>query len=191
MVARVADTLALEQLYARVSAALPGVPQPFGWREKPRHGQTPRIIWQPGDPLGALGKIGGAKWPGRFPARPLGTLGELFTVWIHAMDPANPRDEFLQYKAARLLFDDWYAAVYHAARGTFEVLSSNWEVEHNEGRYGACIRVLGRIDAMLPDTQRERAPTDTGAVITPVLYDPFQPDLPDLDYTPDAPITVP
>jgi hypothetical protein len=167
----VADTLALENLYTQVVAALPGVPQPFGWREKPRHGEAARIVWQPGDPLGALGNIKGAeaKQPGRFPKRPLGTLHELFTVWIHAADLTKPRDEVAQYKATRLLFDEWYAAVYRIARGTFQIKSANWELTHIEGKFGGCLRVVATVEAMLPDVSRERAPTDTGAIITPAM----------------------
>jgi hypothetical protein len=187
----VADTLALEQLYTRVCAALPSIQQPFGWREKLRHGQTTRIVWQPGDPMGAIGKIGGAKWPGRLPSRPLASLAELFTVWISGYDPSNPRSEMHQYKATRLIFDDWYREVYKAARGTFQIVSTSWEIEHNEGKFGGCIRVVATIDAMIPDTQRERAPLDVGAIITPRLFDPSQDSTEqDIHYTADPSMLV-
>lgn len=145
-----AITLALEKLYTDVRDLLPDVPQPFGWREPTKKGDSPRIVWVPGDDNGSMGELGGARYPGRMP-RPIATLAELFTVYIFAQDQLDPEDEFKQYKAARLLFDRWLGAVYRSAHGTFRIESNDWVTDAKERRFGACITVLAAIDAMVPD----------------------------------------
>lgn len=149
------DTLALERLYFAVrdrfvdegtAAALV-----LGWRTPPQHKTSAaRIAWVPGDPSGKAGRVGSAKQPGRNP-RPLATLFELFTCEISAFDPLAPEDELAQYKAARLLYDAWYRAVYLAAHGTFTVESTEWLETKNERRHGAALRVVCSVQAMIPD----------------------------------------
>jgi hypothetical protein len=108
-------------------------------------------VWVPGDPQGNAGAIRGAKYPGRNP-RPLLTLAELFYVEITGVFASNPEDELKQYEATRTLYDAWIRAVYKAAHGTFAIVSSNWLIEHNIKRYGATMRVVCAIEAMIPDS---------------------------------------
>jgi hypothetical protein len=162
------DTLALEKLYqdVQVQFAQDGTTavQPFGWRVTAQQVVAPRITWQPGDPSGSLGRMDPPRNPGRNP-RPLGTLRELFTCTISAQDPGDPENEAAQYKATRLLFDAWYRAVYLAAVGTFTVERTDWIIEKNERRFGTAIRVIGSIQAMIPDAELQGVPVDTRAVI--------------------------
>lgn len=153
-----ADTLALDP------TATP-VPQPFGWREPPKRTGTMRIVWVPGDDeSGDIGELGPARNPGRNP-RSLGTLRELFTVYIEAADQAAPENERKQYTATRLLFDAWLRAVHLAAHGTFAIESASWVNDKATRRYGATLRVLATIEAMVPDAPLEIAPVDTRASI--------------------------
>lgn len=166
-----ATILALEKLYGDVTAAfaadLRNVPQPFGWRATAAQQPAPeRIVWIPGDDEnGDLGKIAPPKYPGRNP-RPLATLGELFTCRISAHDPAAPTDEALQYRATRLLFDEWFRAIRRAAPGQFEILKAAWIIEKTQFRFGTAIRVLGAIQSMIPDYTHGSAPVDTKAAVT-------------------------
>lgn len=162
-------TFALTHLYDAVVARFEqegtNVPNLFGWRKPPQREITgPRITWYPGDPNGALGTIGPAKQPGRNP-RSLGTVNELFTVEIHGEDPSAPNDERKQYEATRLLYDAWYRAVYLAARGTFTITTPQWITDKKEFRNGAAIRVVGTIEAMIPDVTQKIAPVDVRAVV--------------------------
>lgn len=158
-----ATILALERLFDAVEATFIAdgmirpvgnvAPSTFGWREPSRQ-ETPgsRIRWVPGDDSsGSIGELGAPKYPGRNP-RPLATLGEVFTVYIHGQDPTAPEDERLQWKVTRLLYDAWVRAVYRAAYGTFEILGQEWMIDKNQRRYGTAIRVLASIQAMIPDT---------------------------------------
>lgn len=169
-----ADTLALEYLYQQVTTLFTNegttvfgaaVDQPFGWREENKMLTGPRIVWTPGDPSGNAGKMMSARNPGRLPARPLATLLELFTCTISAEDPSSPEDESLQYKCTRLLFDAWLRGVYLAARGTYTIESVGWVDRQKERRFGAALRVVGTVQAMIPDSQLPSAPVDTSAVI--------------------------
>lgn len=166
-----ADTLALEKLYQDVQArfAQDGTiaDQPFGWRAAPQQANAPRIVWIPGDDeTGELGVIAPPRNPGRNP-RPLGTLQELFTCLISAQDPGNPEDEAAQYKATRLLFDAWYRAVALSSFGTFAIQRAKWIKVGTvtQRRFGAGIRVLGTVQAMIPDAVMVGVPVDTTAVI--------------------------
>lgn len=174
--------LALETLYDAVRARMDAdtlaldpeatpVPQPFGWREPAKRTGTMRIVWIPGDDeSGDLGELGPARNPGRNP-RPLATLRELFTVYLEAADITAPEDERKQYTATRLLFDAWLRAVHLAARGTYTIESAGWVIEKTTRRYGAAIRVLATIEAMVPDAPLEVAPTDTRAEVDVELLD--------------------
>ena len=170
-----ADTLALEYLYNTVVARFASegstvfgvaVDQPFGWRPEKQMLAGPRIVWMPGDTSSSAGKLTAARNPGRIPARPLATLLELFTCTISAEDPAAPENELSQYRGARFLFDAWLRAVYLAARGTYTIESIGWVDTQKERRFGAALRVVGTVQAMIPDAQLESAPVDTTAVIT-------------------------
>ncbi len=179
-----ATKLALEYLYesvvARFTAEGTAATQVFGWREPPKQlAGPPRIVWVPGDPAGSLGEIGGARYPGRNQTspdpdlgRPLATLRELFTCYIHAEDASDPQDELLQFKAARLLYDAWYRAVYLAAHGIFLQRSAAWHGDPNERRRGATIRVVASVESMIPDSPLALAPADTAAHVTPSIPEP-------------------
>lgn len=150
-----AATLALEKLFddvvAQFAADSTEVPNIFGWRSpSKRAGQQNRICWVPGDPAGAAGALMGARQPGRNP-RPLDTLLELFTVYIEGRDATSLENELLQYKAARLIFDAWYRAVYLSARTLVAVKSATWMVDRKARRHGATIRVVCTVQAMIPD----------------------------------------
>lgn len=133
----------------------------FGWREPARQGgPLARIVWVPGDDgTGSLGEVTAPRYPGRLdPGRPLGTLDELFTVYLSAADTTVPQTlEREQYHATRLLYDAWYRAIYKAAHGTFRIVSQTWvngthAGPRQERRFGAAIRVVGGIQAMIPDS---------------------------------------
>jgi|SRR5690606_241063 len=173
-----ATILALEQLFDSVKArfaadgatALAGANR-FGWRTPP--GQlvpATRIEWVPGDPSGVAGELAAPRWPNRgtTPAgatgRPLATLHELFTVYLHGFDAAAPQDERAQWKATRLLYDAWIRAVYLAAHGTVKIRSTAWLINKNEMRFGATLRVIGAIESMIPDSVPIFAP-EVGAEI--------------------------
>lgn len=153
-----ADVLALEKLYddvvARFAADGLQAVNLFGWRQ-PALVQTyipGRITWVPGDQTGAAGVVNPPRNPGRSP-RSLATLRELFTVTITAADPSKPEDERAQYRMVRLLRDFWHRAAYHAAHGTFSIQSERWVInERKERRYGAALRIVCSIDAMVPDS---------------------------------------
>jgi hypothetical protein len=150
----------------------------FGWREPEKHALGPnRIVFVPGDPSGAIGTTTGARQLGRNP-RPLATLNELFTVYIASADATAPDVELAQYKATRVLRDVWYRAVYKAAHGTFAIRSETWIEAAKERRYGAALRIVLELQAMVPDTTQELAPVDTAANITVQLN--ATPDAPDL-----------
>jgi hypothetical protein len=153
----VADTLALEKLFDDVTArfALDGlsVPNLFGWRPPPEKLTLGnRIIWTPGDiDDGTFGEVTAlGVQPGRNP-RSLATVLETFTVQILAADTASPELERAQYKAVRLLYDAWYRACWLAAHTTFLVVDQRWLIEKKERRYGAGLRILCTVQAMVPD----------------------------------------
>lgn len=170
-----ADVLAIEHYLAdvveRFSAEGTAVTNVFGWRTVAQHPEGNRIAWVPGDTSGKLGDFIGAKQPGRNP-RPLATLSELFTLYLDAVDTTDVESEALQYRAARLLVDAWYRAMYLAARGNFVVRSIDWNAgESLERRYGATVRIVIAVDAMVPDEPAELAPVDTTALIDLLMQD--------------------
>jgi hypothetical protein len=168
----------LASVRARFTAEGTNAEIAFGWREPEKHALGPnRIIWVPGDPSGALGTTTGARQLGRNP-RPLATLNELFTVWIASADTTAPDNELAQYKAVRVLRDLWYRAVYKAAHGTFAIRSESWLTNIKERRYGAALRIVFELQAMVPDVAQELAPVDLGADIALQLND--EPDPPDV-----------
>jgi hypothetical protein len=177
----VAVILALPDLFDAVkarmdadaaAAAIAAVPQVFGWREPAkRPGKSLRIVWVPGDDKsGELGEVAPARNPGRNP-RPLATLRERFTVYIEAHDASAAEVERSQYQAARELFDAWLRAVHLAAHGTYVLEKPSWVINKKERRYGAAIRVLGTIEAMVPDEELAIAPVDVVAEIDVELLD--------------------
>jgi hypothetical protein len=143
----------------------------FGWREPARQGQlsSANITMIPGDPSGALGDTRGARFPGSLPARPLAGLAELFTVNLQAYDAAAPHDERAQYRATRRLYDDFMRAFYLAAFGNWEIKSQTWITTKNERRFGAGLRLVGSILAVVPDEVVTLAPADTRALIAESL----------------------
>lgn len=156
-----ADTLALDYLYTTVTAAYTAAsdttPHYFGWEEPPKQlRQRSRIIWVPGAPSGDVGQIVAPRYPGSFPARPLANLDEIFHVYIHGVATTVDKSlEISHYRTARFMFDTWYGRVYRAVHGTFAITSLQWHpgTEPSEFRRGACILVVGTIQAVIPDIQ--------------------------------------
>lgn len=156
-----ADTLALEKLYAdvvaRFAAESTAVPNTFGWREpKHRGGQQNRICWVPGDPSGAVGEVASARSPGGNP-RSIGTLAEMFTLYVEGRDTTAPENELAQYKAVRLIFDAWFRAAYLSVRNLLHVKSMAWMVDRTTRRHGATLRAVCTVQAMIPDTAYDAA----------------------------------
>lgn len=151
---------------AAADPPLAAVPQVFGWREPTkRSGSSLRIVWVPGDDKsGELGEVAPPRNPGRNP-RPLATLRERFTVYLEAQDPSAPESERTQYQASRELLDAWLRAVHLEARGTYALEKPSWVTDKKERRFGAAIRVLGTIEAMVPDVEHTIAPVGVRAVI--------------------------
>jgi hypothetical protein len=182
----VAIILALEKLFDDVVTRFAAegnvtlaMANTFGWKEPwTQLVPTQRIQWTPGDEQGNTGDVGAAKWPGDNP-RSIGTMFELFTVRITASDVALAADiqnDRKQWKAARLLFDEWYRAIYLASFGTFSIKRSRWLTERREGRYGVTIIVVATIEAKLPDRESGTpAPIDTAADITVLTLDVTDP----------------
>lgn len=157
--------------------ALAQAGNPFGWRETGRQRTKASIVWVPGDDKsGSLGELQPPRYPGRIdPGRPLGTLDELFTVYVSASDDSSPDNERLQYHATRLLYDAWWRAVYLSAHGTVRLVSQAWVIGGSapraERRYGAAIRVVGAIQAMIPDATPDVLQPPFEADITPSELD--------------------
>lgn len=150
-----AIVFALPRLYdavaARFAAESFACAMAFGWRTPAAQIETSRrIVWVPGDESGELGEILPPKYPGRNP-RALLNLGELFYCDLSTSDVATPEDERTQYQATRELYDTWLRAVHLAAHGTYEIVSSTWITAKNARRYGAAIRVVGSIQAVVFD----------------------------------------
>lgn len=134
----------------------------FGWKEPPRQGgNINRIIWTPGDASGSMGDDAGPRYPGSLPARPIAMLLENFTCLIVAADPQAKENDRAQYNQARLIYDAWRRGVYLAAVGTFSIKSQAWDMTRKEGRFGACIKVVGTIQAVIPDEPFTFAQTNT------------------------------
>jgi hypothetical protein len=167
--------LALEFLYDSVLTrfALEGpanVAQPFGWRQSAQQHVGHRIVWTPGNPMGAAGELGPPRNPGGVP-RSLATLLEYFYVVISAQDPSAPEDEKLQWRVTRQLYDYWLRAVYLAAYGTYAIRAQEWNTSKLERRFGTAIVVIGTIQSPVLDVGPDGtdgsvfAPADTNAVI--------------------------
>jgi len=145
----------------------------FGWKEPPRQGGNPnRIIWTPSDGSSALGDLGGPRYPGGLPARPLAMLNELFTCLIVGADPQAKEDDRAQYHQARLNYDAWLRAVYLAAVGTFAIKSQAWDMTRKEGRFGAALKVVGAIQAVIPDAPFRFAEVGTAGEATGFIVGP-------------------
>lgn len=124
----------------------------FGWRAPAKKKTAARrITWVPGDPSGTVGVLGAAKKTAGYMPRSLATLDELFTLEFGAVDHDHPESDAASYRATRLLFDAWYRAAYHAARGTFSIVSTGWETRRNERRHGALLRIVIALEAAIPD----------------------------------------
>ena len=138
----------------------------FGWREPARVKPRPnRIVWAPGDASGSLGEIRPPRYPGRTPARPVGTLVDAVTVTLTAYDASAPENERAQWKAVRLLFDEWFRCVYVSAYGTFQIQRAEFIRTTTERQRGAAIRAVCVIESMIPDEEALTAPVDTDASV--------------------------
>jgi hypothetical protein len=160
------DTLALEKIYTDVQADFIAQEKDtvfdFGIVARSKQlnqgpGGANRIVMHSGTfPDGNVGKVDAPKYPGRDPRRPLHTLHELFTVLTWAYDAEFPDDAFAQWKAARLLFDDFVAALYRSSHGTYAFVSARWSHgnDRNERRFGNEIESVWTIQSMIPDFEK-------------------------------------
>lgn len=167
MAVKFALELLREAVIARFAAEGTLVPNEFGWRKPGQQFPTGnRIVWVPGDDeSGDVGEQGPTRDPGQNPAS-LGTLYELFTVYVIGEDGAAPNDELAQYKAVRLIYDAWWRAVFIEAAGTLGKPKLRWVLDKLERRRGAALRVLCTVEAPQPDETFDYAPVDTHAAIT-------------------------
>jgi hypothetical protein len=151
-----------------------GVPNVFGWK-KPEQQMLRgnRIIWVPGDDdSGDVGEYLPARAPGGNP-RNLARLGERFTVYIVGEDKTQPDNERAQYNATRVLHDAWFRAIYLAAHGTYKLDKPRWFGEAKERRRGATLRLLGTIDAPLPDVVHDFVAADAHAEVGVAMHSSF------------------
>jgi hypothetical protein len=147
----------------------------FGWQapQQQKVSQS-RICWVPGDPQGKAGKMSPAQNVGQLPSRTLGTLDELFTIYIQTTFRALPHVELEQYKACRDLFDIFWRALYRASYdigtgGRVQLIDASWDRKRLVRQDGACLHVLIMAPAMIPDTPATLAPTDTDATLDGIL----------------------
>jgi len=139
----------LDDIEARFTAESTPATNHFGRREVTREGHN-RIVWVPGDDRsGDIGPLEAGELG--FCPRSLGTLKELFTVYVKAYDSAFAEDEMAQYRACRLLFDAWWRAVYLSHGPRAVVKRAAWHTGDRERSRGAVIRALLQIEARLPD----------------------------------------
>jgi hypothetical protein len=161
--------LALPKLFDAIASALPDVRCEFGWKAAPSQleGAERRIVCMPGGPTGDAGIIDTARFPGR-DLRPLATLQERATWYLFAQDLSDDSDR-AQYQATRELFDLWYREAYLIAHGTWALDSIRWVNERVTRRRGAELEIVMSLQALLPDTPVERAPTNAGGHISVIL----------------------
>lgn len=174
-----ADRLALEQLFDSVVAEFANkgydVEQTFGWREMARTAESPRIVWIPGDPDGEFGELQPAALPGRNP-KSLGTLLETFHVVISTYDPDPQQMEIerAQWRAARLLFDAWWRAVYKVMHGQVTIVEGEWGTvagfrsanPRHERRLGEALRITCAVASAIPDTADAELPFGARGLVT-------------------------
>jgi len=104
--------------------------------------------------------------------RVVGSLAELVTVEIAAEDTECPTDELAQYRAARKLFDLWFAAVRRRAYGAIEWRSAKWVVNRKNNTRGAVLQIVLSVSAAIPDDeQTQRLTTPARAEIESTLLD--------------------
>src|SRR6185369_2099880 len=86
-----------------------------------------KIVWVPGNEPGNgdVGKLLGPSKNVPDNVRSLGTLAELFTVYICGSDPTSPTNELAQYKVTRLLYDTFIRAAYLQGFGTWQPVTLN------------------------------------------------------------------
>jgi hypothetical protein len=171
----VADVLGLERLIDAVTAELgnaerypyaAGIQPEFGFKQPPQQKGPRRIVWVPGNESGDAGQVAPPRYPGQIPNRPIANLRDYVTVTLTAFDAAAPENQRAQWKAARLLFDDWWRAVYRVAYGTFAIESVRWIKPPTERAHGASLRVVCLIESVVPDADSTSASADTKASIT-------------------------
>lgn len=182
-----AVTKLFDDVVAQFAADGTNVPNVFGWREPTKQQALPRVVWVPGnDANGDIGEIVAGRFPGKLTERALGNIDEIITVYVQSVDATNLENERAQYESTRALFDAWYRAVYLNAHGTFEIQSAEWVIDKKERRFGAAIRVLMSVQAVLPDEALVTMPVDTAASITTTLAADIDPPVDVVDEnTPD------
>lgn len=162
--------LALEHLFERIVAEtaerVPVNPPScvFGWREAVKQsnqgsGGAARVVLQPGDPTGKVGDLGGAKGPGRNPP-PVATMVELATLFLWAVDLTDTSD-MGQWRAARRLHDLVLPILIRTFQGRWKQLSKEWMRPELERRFGAEMKVVISVEAMVPGDVIPEAPGGT------------------------------
>jgi hypothetical protein len=143
---------ALGYLHGQLQQALAadGTAVHFGRREAARQigqGQPTcnRVVIDPSSGQSA-GKFAPAKYPGRNP-RPVGGFVATATVYVWALDAADPNNELLQYEAVTALQARVYAAIHRALsskvrqsralHGWFEMSDPQWVGDKVERVRGA------------------------------------------------------
>jgi hypothetical protein len=111
-----------------------------------------RIVWTPGDPSKALGKLGPARGP-----------GGLCTLHLIGADAIRLTDEKLQYARAREIYDLFYRAIHRVGHGVVTVEASKWVRLPTERVHGLAIQVVISIGALIPDSAKALAPINVGA----------------------------
>ncbi len=164
-----AAKLALDHLYERIVAETAERLDPvpvcvFGWREAPKQvnqgaGGANRVVLEPGS-NGKVGDYAPAKLPGRNP-NPLATLVELATLFLWGFDGTDPTDARLQYIAARRLHDVVIPICIRTFRGRWKASGPEWLKPEAARPYGAEMKVLFAVEAMVPDDLVPEAPGGT------------------------------
>ncbi len=141
----------------------------FGWREPNQQvNQGPagaaRVVLSPGDDSGKVGSSEPAKLPGRNP-KSVATMAELVTLYLWAHDPVEKTD-LGQWRACRRLHDVVMPIVIRTFTTRQKEISKTWVRPDLERRFGAEMRVVLAVEAMIPDNVR---PQVTGGTVTPAF----------------------
>lgn len=130
----------------------------FGRREIAKQtnqglGRANRVVFAPED---ELGEYGSARAPGRNP-RPLATLAERVTVYVHAVDTSALNDERAQYTACRLLHDAVVRAILLASKTKaiadvpVKLGKPRWVGDNVERQFGAELAFTLEVMCSIPD----------------------------------------
>lgn len=147
-----------DDVVARFAAESSDITNIFGRVHEHEHVEADRrIVWIPGDPVGAVGAVepprqsGHRNYEAASTPRPLGTLVEVFHVVISAVDESDLFNRRAQYEATRAVFDAWWRAVHHAGRKTVRLIGAEWDQTKELLERGATIRATCTIESAIID----------------------------------------